>query len=78
MNAVHDPVLERALEVANLVAVEEPLGGRSREGVCNASLQGDLDASLRRESRELGTRLASHDGKEGISAFLEKREPRYG
>ena len=77
VNAVHDPVLERALEVANLVASKSPAAVAAAKELCNASLQGDLDASLRRESRELGARLASHEGKEGIAAFLEKREPRY-
>ena len=77
VNAVHDPVLERALEVANLVASKSPAAVAAAKELCNASLQGDLDASLRRESHELGARLASHEGKEGIAAFLEKREPRY-
>jgi enoyl-CoA hydratase len=78
VNAVHDPVLERALEVANLVAAKSPTAVAAAKDLCNLSLQGDLEASLRQEASELGTRLASRHGKEGIAAFLEKRDPRFG
>jgi len=42
-----------------------------------AGLSGDLDAQLDREARCLSGMAVSADGREGVTAFLEKRAPRF-
>ena len=78
VNAIHDPVLEKAQEVAAVIAAKSAIAVASAKELCNEALQGDLGASLSREGERLGVLLASPDAREGLGAFLEKREPRFG
>jgi enoyl-CoA hydratase len=75
VNAVHDPVLERAGEVAALLASKSPVALASAKRALNHALQGDHVENLRREADEFGELFASEDAKEGLTAFAEKREP---
>jgi enoyl-CoA hydratase len=77
VDAVHDPVLEKALETAKLVAVKSGVALAAAKQLCNEALQDDLDASLQREGAKLAELIAGEDGREGLAAFLEKREPRF-
>ena len=75
VNAVHDPVLETALEVASLLASKSPLALAAAKRALNHALQGDHVQNLEREGSEFGLLFASEDAKEGLTAFAEKREP---
>jgi len=77
VTAVADPVLDRTLETARLVASKSGAALAAAKALCNSALQGDLDASLRREGEKLGELIVGEDGREGLTAFLEKREPRF-
>lgn len=70
-------VLDRALEVAQIIAAMPPLAvGLTKETV----LAGDdaaLDTGLILERRGFELLFASRDQKEGMRAFIEKRKPNF-
>jgi enoyl-CoA hydratase/3-hydroxyacyl-CoA dehydrogenase len=47
------------------------------EQVKSVSHQGDLDDGIEAEKQGFATAFQSEDGKEGVSAFLEKRSPQW-
>jgi enoyl-CoA hydratase len=77
VNGVHDPVLDKAREVAELLASKAPLALGAIKRTTNHALQGDHVENLQREAEEFGGLFASEDAKEGLTAFAEKREPRF-
>jgi enoyl-CoA hydratase len=74
VNAVHDPVLDRARETAGLLASKSPIALRVMKGLANRALGGDHAANLDAEGESFGELFASDDAKEGMTAFVEKRE----
>ena len=77
VNGVHDPVFEKAREVAALLASKSPLALAAAKRALNHSLQGDHVENLQLEADEFGSLFVSEDAKEGLTAFAEKREPRF-
>jgi enoyl-CoA hydratase len=77
VNAVHDPVLERARETARLLAAKSPVALRVMKRLANRALAGDHAANLAAEGDAFGELFGSIDAKEGLAAFVEKREPRF-
>jgi enoyl-CoA hydratase len=75
VNDVHDPVLDRALEVARLLASKSPVAIAAAKRALNDSLQGQYPRTLQQEATEFGDLFASEDAHEGLTAFAEKREP---
>ena len=76
VNAVHDPVLEKARETAALLASKSPVALRLMKELANRSLGGgDHTANLEAEGDTFGELFESEDAKEGLTAFVEKREP---
>jgi enoyl-CoA hydratase len=75
VSAVHDPVLEKAHEVAELLASKSPVALAAAKRALNQALQGDHIENLEREAGEFGGLFSSEDAKEGLTAFAEKREP---
>jgi enoyl-CoA hydratase len=73
VNAVHDPVLDKAFEVARLLASKSPLALAAAKRATNHALQCDHVENLEHEADEL--LFASEDAREGLTAFAEKREP---
>jgi enoyl-CoA hydratase len=77
VSAVHDPVLDRARETATLLAAKSPLALRLMKQLANRALGGDHGANLEAEADSFGELFASEDAKEGLAAFVEKREPQF-
>ncbi len=77
VDGVHDPVLDKALETARLLATKSPLALAAAKRALNHALQGDHVANLEREYTEFGGLFASADAREGLTAFIEKREPTF-
>jgi enoyl-CoA hydratase len=77
VNGVHDPVLEKAREVGTLLASKSPLALAAAKRALNHALQGEHPHNLKREATEFGDLFASEDAHEGMTAFAEKREPRF-
>jgi enoyl-CoA hydratase len=77
VNGVGDPVLDKALETARLLASKSPIALRLMKELANRALGGDHAANLSSESESFGELFASYDAKEGMTAFVEKREPAF-
>jgi enoyl-CoA hydratase/3-hydroxyacyl-CoA dehydrogenase len=69
-----EELLDTALQWARKLAAQAPLAvARIKE----VSAHGDLDEGLELEQAAFAAAFASEDAKEGISAFLGKRQPRF-
>jgi enoyl-CoA hydratase/3-hydroxyacyl-CoA dehydrogenase len=71
---VDHELLDTALMWARRLAQQAPL---AVEAVKSISGAGDLDQGIEDEKAAFGRVFASEDGREGISAFLAKRTPRW-
>jgi enoyl-CoA hydratase len=79
VNGVHEPeeLVEKTLETARLLAAKSPLALAAAKAAINRSLAGDHAANLEAEAERFGDLFASEDSKEGLIAFVEKREPHF-
>jgi enoyl-CoA hydratase len=77
VNAIHDPVLEKARETATLLASKSPVSLRLMKELANRALGGDHAANLNAEGEGFGELFSTQDAKEGLTAFVEKREPKF-
>jgi enoyl-CoA hydratase len=72
VNEIADPVLDRALETARELAEKAPVALALAKQLVNLAPD-----ALDREAEEFGELFASEDAKEGLTAFAEKRAPRF-
>jgi enoyl-CoA hydratase len=77
VNAVHDPVLDKAREVGALLASKSPIALKLMKELANRALGGDHTANLGAEGETFGELFSSEDAKEGLAAFVEKRQPNF-
>jgi enoyl-CoA hydratase len=79
VNAVHEPdeLLEKTLEVAQALAAKAPLALAAAKEAVNRALAGDHGDNLGREADYFGELFSSADAKEGMTAFVEKRDARF-
>jgi enoyl-CoA hydratase/carnithine racemase len=72
-----DDVLEAALSIARTIAERSPHAVSVLRELARTCRDLPLEEGLRREAEGFRRCLASEDGLEGVTAFLEKREPRF-
>jgi enoyl-CoA hydratase len=79
VNAVFEAgdLMDRTLETARLIASKSPVAVAAAKESCNRALQGDHRANLDDERDRFGELFSSQDAKEGMTAFVEKREPNF-
>jgi enoyl-CoA hydratase len=79
VNAVTEPdeLMPRAMETAVQLAAKSPLALDAAKQAINRALGGDHAENLVREADRFGELFASEDAKEGLTAFAEKREPKF-
>ncbi len=77
VNGIHDPVLDKAREVAQLLATKSPVALRLLKRLANRALGSDYGEDLEAEGDSFGELFSSEDAKEGLAAFVEKRTPNF-
>ena len=79
VNRVFDgeELLPRTMETARLLASKSPVALAAAKEACNRALGGDHAANLGAEAAQFGDLFASEDAREGLLAFVEKREPTF-
>ena len=70
----HDDLLADALETAATIANKPPMAAIANKEMVNAAFETSLDQGLIVERRIFQILVASEDKKEGMAAFVEKRE----
>jgi enoyl-CoA hydratase/carnithine racemase len=74
-----DKLLENAIEAAEGLLTKSPLGLRMTKQALNLTMDApSLDTILQLENRGIVLTFASKDVTEATSAFMEKRDPKYG
>jgi enoyl-CoA hydratase len=72
-----DDLMEEALSAAKKIAsMSRPIAMMTKETV-NAAYETTLSEGIRRERRVFQSMFATHDQKEGMAAFIEKRAPHF-
>ena len=79
VNAVYEPaeLMPEVMKVAISLAAKSPLALEAAKEAVNRALSGDHADNLTRESDRFGELFSSEDAKEGLTAFAEKREPKF-
>jgi enoyl-CoA hydratase len=72
-----DALLETATSAAGIFASRSPHAVAELRELARTTRDLSLEEGLRREADAFRRCLASDDGREGVDAFLEKREPRF-
>lgn len=75
---VYEPevLMSSALEMAKLIASKGPQAVKKIKKLVRRGMEMDFDDGSRLEADEFGS-LFGNEGKEGMSAFLEKRKPNF-
>ena len=79
VNAIEplEAYLDRALSLAAAIAARAPLAVQLGKEAVNYAFESSLSDGLAAERRVFNLLFASEDQKEGMAAFLEKRDPRW-
>jgi len=79
VNAVFEPeeLLPRTLEIARELAGKGAVALRWAKEAANLALQGSHESNLAQEANLFALGFSTDDQKEGMAAFVEKREPRF-
>jgi enoyl-CoA hydratase len=70
-------LMEKTMELARALAAKGPLALAAAKVAVNEALQGDHATNLQSEADRFGELFSSDDAKEGLTAFADKREPRF-
>jgi enoyl-CoA hydratase len=75
---VPDPEVEgRAIDLARQIAVLPPLAVQLAKEAVLAGMDAPMTSALALEAKSLQILFSSHDQKEGMRAFIEKRKPKF-
>jgi enoyl-CoA hydratase len=79
VNGVFEPaeLMEKTLEVARTIASKGPLAISAAKAATNHALQGDHVENLEAEADAFGELFSSEDAREGMTAFIEKRDANF-
>jgi enoyl-CoA hydratase len=67
----------RTMTLAETIAAKSPIALQLIKEAVRASVRSPLDDGLRHEKTLFGLAFSSRDKEEGVSAFLEKRQPKF-
>jgi enoyl-CoA hydratase len=79
VQAVYEPaeLMERTMDTARVLEAKGPVALAYAKEVCNMALQGDHRANLDHEATMFSLLFATEDAREGMAAFVEKRDPKF-
>ena len=69
--------MPRVLELAGELAAKSPIALEAAKEAVNRALSGEHADNLASEGDRFGELFASEDAREGLTAFSEKREPKF-
>ena len=69
-----EELLPQAKKLASKIAANAPIAVRNCKKAINDGLQTDIDSAIVIEENLFGDCFETHDQKEGMGAFLEKRK----
>lgn len=72
-----DSLMDRAREMATVLAEQAPIALAEGKRVIDDGVEAPLVSGLTLEQRVLGALYGTVDAKEGITAFIEKRDPKF-
>lgn len=72
-----EELMNRALELANKIISNSQLAVRFSKSAINRGIETDIETGMEIERDLFGLSFANHDQKEGMKAFLEKRNPEF-
>lgn len=72
-----DELHDRAMELAGVLGAGATLAFGAVKRLLHESLSGTLETQMEQEARQIAALTHSHDGREGVRAFLEKRAPAF-
>jgi enoyl-CoA hydratase len=72
-----DELMEKTLAAGAALAEKSPVALSAAKDAANRALQGDLGSGLSYEAILFAALFATEDQKEGMAAFIEKREPKF-
>lgn len=73
----HERLMEEVLGLAKEIKANGPIAVSLAKELINRSLFVDMSSGLLLEAQSFGICFATHDQKEGMTAFLEKRKPSF-
>lgn len=73
----HDSLLEEAMKMANLISANAPIAITLCKDAINRGMQVDIDKAINIEAEDFGKCFNTEDQKEGMTAFLERREKNF-
>ena len=79
VNAVYEPeeLMDKAMEMAQMMLKNAPVAIRLAKQSINEGYDLDADAAIGLENKLFGKCFATHDQKEGMDAFLNKRKAEF-
>jgi enoyl-CoA hydratase len=75
--AAKGTVVEEAMKLAGTMAAKSRIAIQSALRAVQEGLNTDLYTGMKLEREQFGISFASEDKKEGVAAFIEKREPKF-
>ncbi len=72
-----EDLLEKSMELATKIAKKSPVAMKAAIEMLQYAKTYAYDEGVKAEAHSFGTVFVSEDAKEGISAFIEKREPSF-
>lgn len=73
----HDSLLEEAMKMAKLISTNAPIAITLCKDAINRGMQVDIDKAINIEAEDFGKCFNTEDQKEGMTAFLERREKNF-
>jgi len=79
VNRVVEPekLMEEAKNLANAIAANAPIAVKLCKSAINSGMQVDMDTAIMYEAEAFGECFSTNDQKEGMEAFLEKRNKKF-